>query len=508
MKILTASDMKIAESIAVEKGSSYLELMEKAGQGAAQKILGIFAPMKKNVIVLAGKGNNGGDGLVVGRVLHEAGAHVTVLYLMGEELSPLSRANKDLLDESIPQIALTEAESCRELLRHADLIVDSVFGTGFSGELPTLCKEVFAIANGQNAIKVSLDLPSGMDCDNGFFDEESFLPQYTYTFGALKPAHFLKKSAALCGKVELIDIGIDDGIIDSIASAVTVLDHRLAALSLPKRHPDSNKGDYGLAVNIGGSYNMTGAMALSSRAMLRCGAGLVKAVTPSNISKTVAVGMPECIYGPMAYNKKGTLSVDALPAIKEALQPASAALIGCGMSVNEDTAAILKELAGTLEKPLVIDADGLNCLSLNPDVLKKAPAPRILTPHIKEMSRLTGLDIETIKKRRFDIALKFAREYNAVLVLKDSNTVIASPDGALYMNVNGNSGLSKGGSGDVLAGMITSFLAQGASPLSAAIAGVYLHALAGDIAAADLTEYAMLPSDIIDSLPYAFRQIL
>jgi len=417
------------------------------------------------------------------------------------------------------QLGMERDTMNRELIKYFNYSLDTPTASAFYQQRkkfhPDTFRQLFNIFNShfeptlykEKYVPLAVD-GSGFNMFRDPQNEETFRPQYTYTFGALKPAHLLKKSAALCGKVELVDIGIDDGIIDSITSAVTVLDHRLAALSLPGRRPDSNKGDYGLAVNIGGSFNMTGAMALSSKAMLRCGAGLVKAVTPSNISKTVAVGMPECIYGPVTYNKKGTLSVDAIPAIKEALQPASAALIGCGMSVNEDTSAILRELCTSFHKPLVIDADGLNCLSLNPDILKNAPAPRILTPHIKEMSRLTGLDIETIKKRRFDIALKFAREYGVVLVLKDSNTVIASPDGSLYMNVNGNSGLSKGGSGDVLAGMITSFLAQGASPLSAAIAGVYLHALAGDIAAADLTEYAMLPSDVIDSLPYAFRQLL
>lgn len=507
MKILTASGMKIAESIAVEKGGSYVSLMEQAGKGAAEKIISLIAPAGKNVTVLCGKGNNGGDGLVAARYLAEAGAYITVLYLMGEELSPLSRANRHLLESKATEIFVSDPESCREILRNTDIFIDAVFGTGFSGDLPALCRQIFALCAHQNALAVAFDLPSGMDCDNGFCDEFTFRADYTFSFACLKPAHLLKASAPRCGKTEVIDIGIDNAIIGSIP-AITILDAPLAALSIPKRRPDSNKGDYGKVVNIGGSFHMTGAVALSSRAMLRCGAGLVEAVTPSSISKTIAITTPECIYGPMTYNKEGTLAYSSMGAIQKELKTASAALIGCGMSVNSDTIAIVKETAGSFEKPLVIDADGLNCLSSDPSVLKEAKGPRILTPHIKEMSRLTGLDVDIIKARRFDIALKFAKDYNVVLVLKDSNTVIASPEGTIYMNINGNSGLSKGGSGDVLAGMIASFAAQGASPLAAAAAGVFLHGLAADITADAMTEYAMLPSDVIDSLPYAFQQVL
>lgn len=510
MRILTSSAMKIAENIAVEKGSSYSELMERAGKGVADKILNLCDVSDKQVTVLCGKGNNAGDGLVSARYLSEMGAKITVIFVMGKELSALSRANLYELEKR--QVYFLDDEDSLprrlEALRSSDIIIDAVFGTGFNGELPPSCKEIFEIANLSHAIKISLDIPSGINCDTGFFDEDTFNADYTYSFASLKPAHILKSSVSLCGKIEIIDIGISKIDIYAIPDTITVLNTEMVAGCIPKRFEDSNKGSYGRLLNIGGSINMSGAVMLSSLSALRCGVGLVKIATPQPLIPIIASRIPECIYSAMPTSPYGSISVDGTNELRSDLEWATTALLGCGLSVCEDTKLIAEEVITTFNKPLVIDADGLNCIADNPEVLKEAIAPIIITPHIKEMSRLTGLSIEIIKKRRFDIAVQFAEKYNVTVVLKDSNTVIATPKREIFINRNGNSGLAKGGSGDVLSGMIASFLAQGVSPLSASVLGVYLHAEAGDITSKTLTPYSMLPTDVIETIPFLLKQIL
>ncbi|MEG2596851.1 MAG: NAD(P)H-hydrate dehydratase [Oscillospiraceae bacterium] len=510
MKILTSSAMKIAESIAVEKGTAYLDLMEQAGKGAADKIIALTEVSDKQVVVLCGKGNNGGDGLVTARYLVEAGADVTAIFTLGRELSALSRANLYELEKKSAHFLDADAPLTRRLdaIRKSDILIDAVFGTGFTGILPDVCKEISSAANNCHAIKIALDVPSGVDCDTGNFDEDTLEADYTYAFGALKPAHVLKASTSVCGKIELIDIGIASGDIAGIPDSITLIRADNAADCIPKRRADSNKGDYGQLLNIGGSSHMSGAVILSTLSAMRCGVGLVKVAAPEVMISTIGAKIVECIYSPMPTSSVGSISIDGIEQLKEDMQTATAGLLGCGMSLTDDTRLLTEEVIASMDRPLVIDADGLNCVAENPSILRKAKKPIIITPHIKEMSRLTGLSVEVIKNRRFDVAAQFAEKYNVTVVLKDSNTVIATPKREIYISSNGNSGLAKGGSGDVLAGIIASFLAQGASTLFAAVAGVYLHAAAGDMAAQTFTSYSMLPTDVIDAIPFVLKQIL
>ena len=312
----------------------------------------------------------------------------------------------------------------------------------------------------------------------------------------------------MCGKIELIDIGIPAADIAAIPDGITLLSAETAAGCIPKRQEDSNKGDYGKLLNVGGCVHMTGAVILSTLSAMRCGVGLVKVAAPQPVLSAVASHILECIYSPLPVSESGSISIDGVEQLRTEMGWATAGLIGCGLSVCDDTRLLVEEVISSFGRPLVIDADGLNCVAENPAMLRKALAPVIITPHIKEMSRLTGLSVEIIKNRRFDVAAQFAEKYGVTVVLKDSNTVIATPKRELFINGNGNSGLAKGGSGDVLAGVIASFLAQGASPLAAAVAGVFLHAEAGDMAAQTFTPYAMLPSDVIESIPFVLKQLL
>lgn len=281
-----------------------------------------------------------------------------------------------------------------------------------------------------------------------------------------------------------------------------------AGALLPARNPAGNKGGFGRLMLIGGSDRMGGAAALSAKAALRSGAGLVQVATPAPVVPIIAAHIAACTYLPLEGGKNGTLSPEDLPQIRAELHAVTAVLFGCGLGCNKETRAFSAELVLCCSRPMVIDADGLNCLANQPEAFKTRKAPTVVTPHIKEMSRLTGKTVPEIKASRIETAREFAQAHGVIVVLKDAQTVIAAPDGGVLLHDRPNSGLAKGGSGDVLAGIIGALLAQGASPRDAAALGVLLHGEAGAIAARELTEYAMLPSDVIERLPAAFRAVL
>lgn len=509
MKILTAAAMRWAEQAAVDAGCTFEGLMEDAGQGAAEILLRELDKLEeRSALILCGKGNNGGDGLVIARVLVQKGVPVQVVFLLGQKLSPLAEKNRGLL-QSLPVTVLDGAaispEQREALCKNAGMIVDGVFGTGFSGDLPESVRGWMSAANHSAAFRAALDIPSGLNCDTGIAGKDTFAADLTITFAAHKPAHFLKKSQALCGQVLCVDIGIREGIQAAAPGNITLLDGREARKGIPARTPDSNKGDYGKLLTIGGCTQMTGAILMATLAAMHCGVGLVKAAVPESVCQLIAARMPEAIYRPIVPSKTGVLPASSGEMLLKETGWATGVLLGCGMSVCDDTLALTRKLLGC-GKPMVIDADGLNCIAQDLEMLKIRTGPVILTPHMQEFSRLCGKPIPEIKENRFALAAEFARQYGVTLVLKDSNTVIAAPDGRLWMNRNGNSGMAKAGSGDVLAGMIASFLAQGMAPELAAIAGVFLHGEAGDAAAAELTSYCMTASRMIDCFPAVFRK--
>lgn len=508
MKILTASAMRWAEQAAVDAGETFEGLMETAGRKAAGILMEEVPLPNGPVLILCGKGNNGGDGLVIARALAQKGIPVQVVFLLGRKLSPLAEKNLGRL-QGLPAEILDAASIAPEerdaLCKNAGLIVDGVFGTGFSGDLPENVRAWTAAANQSKAVRAALDIPSGLNCDTGLFGKDAFAADITVTFAAHKPAHFLKGSRGLCGRVFCADIGIRQEILAAAPGHITLLDGDEAKKGIPRRKEDSNKGDYGKLLTVGGCTHMTGAILMASLAALHCGVGLLKAAVPEPVCPLIAARMPEVIYLPVIPAKSGVLPASCGEALLKETEWADGVLLGCGMSVCEDTVSLTRKLL-SCGKSMVIDADGLNCVAQDVNILKSRKAPTILTPHIKEFSRLTGKAIPEIKADRFSLASEFARQYGVTLVLKDSNTVVAAPDGRLWMNANGNSGMAKAGSGDVLAGIIASFLAQGIPPELAAMAGVFLHGEAGDAAAADLTPYCMTASKMVDYFPRVFAK--
>ncbi len=502
--ILTSKQMFAAETSAVERGISFTQLMENAGTACAEIIIDEYGirTQTKNILVVCGKGKNGGDGFVIARKLCESGCKVTVLLALGAPKAEDAVYMFSQLDTE--KIAVIQKDIDTDSLNCADIIVDCIFGTGFSGsidgELAELCKKINA-AKGE---KISIDVPSGINCDKPEITGAYIKADTTIAISALKKLHILKPANDACGKVIIADIGITDNDFEALGTDafVTYDDADISAL-LPARPAVSNKGTFGHALSICGSKNMQGAAVLAASGALRMGAGLVTASFPDAAYAAIAPKLTEPLMLPLPSNTQGTFAVAALPALLESAKKASAVLIGCGLGVNADTTEIVYEIIKNCKKPIIIDADGINLVAKNIDILKEASAPVILTPHPGEMSRLCGKEIAEILADPVGIAKKFSQNFGITLVLKGANTVVCNTADLhpIYINRTGNTSLAKGGSGDLLAGMMLSLLAQGVSPVNAARVAVYLHGKVAATAAQKLSPRGLLPSDLALELP-------
>lgn len=482
MKILTTDLIKESEESAVQSGAfSFRELMYRAGKSAAEIIMQKYDCRGKNIAVVCGRGNNGGDGCVIAGILAENGAKVTVSTPFG---TPVTE-NAAYYYNELKYVTKNDI-----FIPKADIIIDAIFGIGLNRAPDEKTAEIINAINGTDAARISVDIPSGVQADSGKVLGSAVNADLTVTFIALKPCFVLPYGSDYCGEVVVADIG---------ASPVNYSYLTTEKPVFKKRRHNSHKGTFGTAVMFCGSYGMAGAAILAAKAALRSGMGILKAVLCEDIYLPFTVSVPEAVCLPVKPNESGTLCPESLdiPAI---LKGCSAALIGCGLGNNSDTAKIVRKLCEISEIPLVIDADGINALRYSIDIIKKSKAPIILTPHPGEMARLCSLTVSEVEENRVEIARDFAVKHGCVLVLKGADTIIAEPTGELYFNLTGNPGMSTGGSGDTLAGIILSLLAQGFSSGEAARAAVYLHGEAGDKAAAKRGERAMLPSDLIEEL--------
>lgn len=513
MYVVTSKQMYGAECNAVKRGTSFSNLMENAGEACASIIRKQFEINRqnlKNIAVLCGKGKNGGDGFVIARLLRETGCEVSVILTCGEPQARDSIDNFLLLESAGIDVFVYDKNISPLLpaLRNADIIVDAVFGTGFSGVLDYNLTQLANTVNSLPAKKVAVDVPSGSNCDTAVVAGAVFKADLTIAISAYKPIHILKPDCKYCGKTVIADIGITDDDFTNLDSVVcTTKNAADIKKMLPKRRSVSNKGTYGHALCICGSMKMVGAAKLAVGGALRSGAGLVTAAFPQSIYPALAPCLAEPLLLPLEANFEGTFAVAASGGAYEASKKATAALIGCGIGINKDTAKMFTTLIRELKIPTVIDADGINILSNNIDIMKEASAPLILTPHPGEMSRLCRKSIADIVADPISTAFEFAVENQIILALKTANTVVCDGKGRkIYINPTGNAGLAKGGSGDLLAGMIVSFLAQGMAPFDATVAAVYLHGLAADAVAEISSKRGMLPSDVMNYLPKLFSK--
>lgn len=513
MLIVTSKQMYQAECNAVERGLTFPRLMENAGTACTEIIKTRFCISKENprkVLVICGKGKNGGDGFVIARKLWETGCDVTVMLACGEPKA------KDAID-MFSLVESTSAEIIRydnnmtvlkPFLDKAEIIVDAVFGTGFSGALDQSLSVLAKAVNAAKGVTVAIDVPSGANCDSATVEGTVFKADMTIAISAYKPIHVIKPCNSYCGRTVIADIGIKPEDFKNLDTVVCkTYDAKDIKTLLPKRKPVSNKGTYGHALCVCGSMKMTGAATLAVGGALRSGTGLVTAAFPTSAYPAIAPKLTESLLLPLESSFDGTITLSALPEITEAAKRASAALIGCGLGFTKDTVRLVSNFIKGINIPCVIDADGINAVSKNIDVLKEANAPIIMTPHPGEMSRLCGKSIAEIIANPVSVAYEFAVTHGVTLVLKGANTVVCSAESEeIYVNTTGNSGLAKGGSGDLLAGITVAFLAQGMKPFDAATCAVYIHGLCADAVAEKTSMRGMLPSDVLNYLPTLFSK--
>ena len=511
MRLLSCDEMKKVESCATNFGLSFQKMMENAGTACARYIRSVIENNEyaRNVTIVCGKGNNGGDGFVIARKLAEIGYKITVImvagYPTGRDAEFMYKMIKDI---SIPVIWY-DADPSKALnaIKSAKVLVDAVFGFSFYGTVEGDYAEVFRAVNASSALIFSVDLPSGTYCDSGQIDPNCIIADHTIAISSLKPAHIIHPAADCCGDIYIANIGIPKESYNIVKNSMYTLSIAEIPNLLPRRSETANKGDFGHLLVISGSRKMPGACALAVKAALRSGTGLVTAAFPEGLREIMANKLTEALLFPLAENEEGAISADALPGIISELDRFSGILIGPGLSVCDDTRKLVRDIIRASTVPLVLDADALNIISEDPSIFADAKAPLILTPHPKEMSRLCNAPVSFIQSNRIKFAKDFASIKNAFVILKGSNTVVASPtsDG-VYVNASGNNGMAKGGSGDVLAGIVASLAAQGISVMTACNLAVFIHGRCGDKAADRLSRIGMLPSDMIDELSSIWRE--
>lgn len=504
--------MREIDRLATEDyGIPSILLMENAGLQVVDAALTLLGEAGSRITIICGIGNNGGDGLVATRHLCNSGYQVTCL-LIGEP----SRLRGDTLTnyiilERIGQkpIAITEEMELQlvaEKILDSHLIVDALYGTGFSGELTGISGQVVKLINRASAKVLAIDIPSGLEANNGRAKELAVQADWTVTMALPKLGLLMPAAAPYVGRLTVADISIPLPLIHASQLKVNLITSDQVRQCLPSRALDSHKGDYGRVLVVGGCPDMTGAIVMASQGAMKMGTGLLTAALPEPARALVAVQLPQATTMALPATKEGQIAETALTPLLAALQQATAGVIGPGMSRYKLGEELVTQIIRHTPVPLVLDADALNLLADNLKVLKAASAPLILTPHPGEMARLTGQSVSAIEEQRIESACNFASEHGVVLVLKGSRTVVATPDGEVFINTTGNPGMACGGSGDVLAGMIAGLLAQGLPVATAAWAAVHIHGRAGDLAAEELGQRSMSALDLIQALPQVFKE--
>lgn len=527
MKVLTAAQMREADRLTTERyGILGKELMENAGTAIAEFLREKFADLKsRKILVLCGKGNNGGDGLVVARLLKNFGASAVVLLFAnpssveGDAALNLKRWQQGL-GELYVVTSEAEWESARPALAEADLVVDALLGTGLRGPVEGLLGTVIENLNdarskrrGQMSV-VSVDMPSGLASDSQDFGGSVVAADFTVTLTAPKVGQLILPHSPCCGVLVVKDIGTPPELLESDSHLKNHWIERDEFRSLPlARDPVANKGNYGHALIVAGSLGKSGAAILSARGALRSGAGLVTVATPQDVLPIVAGGMPEMMTAPLIATEAGTASPRNLDYGKfnEILQGKSVLAIGPGLSMQQETQQFIRQVVAQTELPIILDADGLNAYAGMADTLnERRSASIVLTPHPGEMARLLGTTAKAVQARRLDVALEAAGRWRAHVILKGFHTILATPTGGAYINTTGNPGMATGGTGDALTGILAGLTAQfGVEDWTRVLSlGVYLHGFAGDIAASRVGEAPLIASDLIDAIPEAFARIL
>ncbi|MGK7346591.1 MAG: NAD(P)H-hydrate dehydratase [Candidatus Nitrospinota bacterium M3_3B_026] len=514
IKAFTAAQTREMDRKAIEDLKiPSLVLMENAGRAVVRAIRKKIPGLKKvRVNIFAGKGNNGGDGFVVGRHLLNMGAEPTV-FLVAEkpEIKGDAKVNMDAYVNSGGRLkeftSRKHIQNFKLKFFHTTVVVDALLGTGIKSAPRGFYNEALDVMNSQGRLKVAVDIPSGLSADSGVIAGNHFNADVTVTLGAPKVGLFTFPARQSVGELIVADISIPRAVIDEAPCAAYVPEREDIAERLPARTGGAHKGLFGHLVIASGSEGMGGAVALAGEGALRSGAGLVTAAIPEGIAAGFEVGVREMMTLPLPGTQEGTIAADAAGAFLKFAKDKTAALIGPGLRTNPSTREFVKRAVAELSIPLVLDADGLNNIGEDFEVIKNRKAPTIVTPHPGEMRRLTGMSVADIQADRTGAAAEYAEKTGAVVVLKGAGTVIAVPGGGVYINPTGNTGLASGGTGDVLSGVIGGFLAQGAAPEDATVMGVYIHGLLADVYAETKDPAALIAGDLPELLPVVLKKL-
>ena len=502
MKLVTAAQIREIDREAIEDhGIPGTTLMTNAAEHLAKAAMEHMPP-DGCAAVFCGYGNNGGDGIGAAAILHSKGVSVRA-FLVGnpyDELKPDPEAMKKRLVSFGGSLEhFSPSADLVDYVGECNVIIDAIYGIGLNNELQDEALSAVSIIHSSDALVIAADIPSGIQADTGAILGDAVKADITITFTFAKPGHFIEPGCVYTGELRVCDIGVPRQVINKTVS------HMYAAMQkdihLPRRKKDTHKGDYGRAFILAGSVGYTGAPALSARAATKMGTGLVSLGVPKSIYEILAIKLNEEMPFPLPDDKQGKLIANTAGEILRRVNQSEVCLIGPGLGMSDDISELVQSIVRNSSTPIVLDADGLNAIAKDPEILSQATCPLILTPHPGEFVRLGGC----FKGDRLKASCDFARKHDCILVLKGHSTIIALPNGIAYVNTTGGPAMAKGGTGDVLAGMITALIAQKLPMVHAVAAAVYIHGLAGDMCAAEMGEYSVTATDIIDMLPKAIK---
>ena len=504
MKVTRVTEMRSLDRYAIEKLAIPEEiLMENAGVASYFVILKEFGIKDKKFVAFCGIGNNGGDGFVVARKIHSNGGNVKV-FILGDAAKFKGAAKKNLNIISMLPIEIQHVESIESIrsdVLHCDAVVDAIFGTGLSREVGGFYRDAIQLINESRKRVFSLDIPSGINGDTGEIMGVAVMADYTIAFGLPKLGNILFPGYGHCGKLYVSHISFPPSLHAKDSIKVALNDY----IKLPPKDKNAHKGNLGKVLFIAGASSYFGAPYFSALSFLKAGGGYSRLAAPVSMTPFIANKGSEIVFIPQKETASGSISLENKDALLELSEKMDMVIIGPGLSLDEETQQLTRELTKKTEKPLLIDGDGITAISKDLEIIKERKAPTILTPHLGEMSRITKMGAGELNKNRVDVLQSTSKELNSIIVLKGAHSLIGYPDESVYINMSGNPGMATAGSGDVLTGTIAAMFGLGLSIEDAVRKGVFIHGFSGDLAAEDLGEDGITAQDILDYLPHAMK---
>lgn len=504
MKVTRVSEMRTLDKTAIKKYGIAAEiLMENAGEAVYSVIQTELGIEEKRFMVFCGAGNNGGDGFVVARKIHSNGGRVKVSILDDpKRLNGAAKTNFDIISKLPIEVQrLQSIESIRSEVYHCDCIVDSIFGTGLTRKVEGLYRDVIELINDSRRQVISVDIPSGINGDTGMVMGKAVKADYTVTFGLPKLGNMLYPGYEHCGKLFVSHISFPPKIYDSDELRIEI-NH---PVTLPSREKTGHKGDFGDVLFIAGASSYLGAPYFAALSFLKAGGGYSRLASPESITPFIANKGSEIVFVPQRETGFGSISIENKKDLLELSELVDMVVLGPGISLNEETQKLVREMAKEIEKPLIIDGDGITAISKDLKILKRRRAETILTPHLGEMSTMINLSVSEVNAKKIDLLQNTAKELNSIIILKGAHSLIGYPEGRVFINMSGNSGMATAGSGDVLTGTIAAMFGLGLPINEAVRMGAFIHGLAGDLASIEKGEDGITAQDILNYLPFALK---